>query len=187
MANLKDDKKLYFIGLIPNQEVSNKVMELKNYMADHHNCKAPLRSPPHITLYMPFQWKENKALELSLKLQEFADEQRSFEIHLKDFDSFSPRVIYIIIEENEFLQKLKKNLNWFLKRNFQLMDGDYKRRGFSPHITIAFRDLRKSEYFKAWEKFEHENFDGIFKCDNISLLKHTGKKWEIHSKLYFGK
>lgn len=187
MANLKDDKKLYFIGLIPNQEVSNKLMELKNYMADHHNCKAPLRSPPHITLYMPFQWKENEEMELSLKLKEFADEQRSFEIHLNGFDSFSPRVIFIKIEENELLQKVKKNLNWFLKKNFQLMDGDYKRRGFRPHITIAFRDLRKSEYYKAWEKFENENFDEIFKCDNICLLKHTGKKWEIYSKLYFDK
>ena len=125
MANLKEGKKLYFIGLLPNKEVSNKVMELKNYMADHHNCKAPLRSPPHITLYMPFQWKENEELQLSLKLQEFADEQRSFKIHLNGFDSFAPKVIFVKIEENEFLENLKKILNGFLKKNFQQDTQDF--------------------------------------------------------------
>jgi len=186
MANLKECRKLYFIGLIPNQEVSNKVMELKNYIADHHNCKAPLRSPPHVTLYMPFQWKEDKEQELITKMQDFADGQRSFDIDLRGFGSFSPKVIFVKIEENESLQNLKKKLNTYLRMNLQLLSGDYKNRGFQPHITIAFRDLRKSEYFKAWEKFKNENLDECFLSDNICLLKHDGKKWEIHSKLYFG-
>jgi 2'-5' RNA ligase len=31
-------------------------------------------------------------------------------------------------------------------------------RGFHPHITIAFRDLKKAVFYKAWEEYKSKLF-----------------------------
>ena len=39
-------------------------MNIKQEFANRFNSKAALRSPPHITLHMPFKWKEEKEVKL---------------------------------------------------------------------------------------------------------------------------
>jgi 2'-5' RNA ligase len=53
---------------------------------------------------------------------------------------------------------------------------------FHPHLTVAFRDLKKPNYQLAWEEFKSKNFQAEFIADKITLLKHTGKVWEIHQE-----
>lgn len=50
---------LYFIALVLPSPLYEEVTRLKEYFRDRYNSKAALRSPPHITLHMPFKWKEN--------------------------------------------------------------------------------------------------------------------------------
>ena len=37
-------------------------------------------------------------------------------------------------------------------------------RGFHPHITIAFRDLKKQVFHKAWEEFKDKKYNIDFNC-----------------------
>ena len=60
----KEDQKLYFIALVPPEPIFTEVEELKNYFSQHFESSAALKSPPHITLHMPFRLKDDKEILL---------------------------------------------------------------------------------------------------------------------------
>ena len=58
MAIKHEKRKQYFVALIPPSPVYEEAQALKEYFREKYNSKAALNSPPHITLHMPFFWKE---------------------------------------------------------------------------------------------------------------------------------
>jgi 2'-5' RNA ligase len=64
-------------------------------------------------------------------------------------------------------------------------NANYKKRPFKPHLTIAFRDLKKSQFPKAWEFYKHRPFKSACEIDGISLLKHDGKQWQSEREFKF--
>lgn len=64
-----------------------------------------------------------------------------------------------------------------------LFNADYKELAFHPHLTLAFRDLKKPEFYKAWEEFKDRKFNAGFVVNSISLLKHDGMQWQLFKEL----
>lgn len=183
ITNLKKgDGKLYFIAIIPVQPFYDQTLALKNYFKDQYNSRASLNSPPHITLHMPFEWKEKKEEMLIEKLTLFAKQHSSGELCLTDFNAFPPRVIYMDVVKNDWLENLQRELHRFCKIELNLFNANYKEHPFHPHLTLAFRDLKKEDFKKAWEEFKEKKFEGKFVVKEIVLLKHDGKIWESRSK-----
>jgi 2'-5' RNA ligase len=81
--------------------------------------------------------------------------------------------------KNDNLEALHLNLHQYCKKNLNVFNANYKDKGFLPHLTLAFRDLKKPMFAKAWEEFEHKDYAGEFSVENFVLLKHNGKIWEI--------
>lgn len=181
IAELKKEitKQLYFIAIIPPSPILEEAQELKNYFSDRYKSKASLNSPPHMTLHMPFQWKEENENFLIERLSSFAQTQNKFDVMLLNFGCFEPRVIFIDVVKTEGLDKLQRNLHRFCKKELNLFNATYKEDGFHPHVTLAFRDLKKSMFSKAWDEFREKKFNGSFKVSSIILLKHDGKMWQI--------
>lgn len=173
-----DTTKQYFIAIIPSSPIYEQAQELKIHFRDHYKSKASLNSPPHITLHMPFQWKEKKEADLVKELGKFARGLEPVEIKLKNFSCFSPKVIFIDVETNTELNELQKKLHRFCKKELNLFNADFKEQPFYPHLTLAFRDLKKPNFDKAWEEFKDKEFLGKFNVTQITLLKHTGKVWQ---------
>ncbi len=176
------ETQLYFLAIIPPQPIFDEVLQFKQYFATHHNSKAALKSPPHITLHMPFKWQLRKEEQLIDYLNKFNPSVADFNISLKNFDCFEPRVIFVDVLENKNLRILQKELSKYVRRNLKIQNADYKDRGFHPHMTVAFRDLKKTEFKVAWEKFNEEKYNADFKCDGFTLLKHNGKHWSEFRK-----
>jgi len=172
-------KQLYFIAIIPPSPILEEAMELKNYFNDQYKSKASLNSPPHITLHMPFQWKEENENILIERLSSFTQTQNACEVTLLNFGYFKPGVIFIDIVRNENLDSIQKNLQRFCKKELNLFNATYKEGAFHPHVTLAFRDLKKSEFVKAWDEFREKKFNATFQVRSIVLLKHDGKRWQI--------
>ena len=101
---------LYFIAIIPPEPILSEVLAMKEEMANSYASKAALRSPPHITLHMPFRWPDKKSKALSTVLQEVAKDNAPIPVVLKDFGAFPPRVIYVGVEENKKLEELQSDL-----------------------------------------------------------------------------
>lgn len=171
---------LYFIAIIPPKEISEVIKQYKEDMANRFFSKAATKSPPHITLHMPFRLPDKKLEKLKGILKSFTSDISSFNLQLKEFGCFPPRVIFVGVQENEYLEEIQKGLLKTLRKNLNLFNGDYKERAFHPHMTIAFRDL-KPRYFKlAWEEYQSLPLSFDFSVEVITLLKHNGKTWEIY-------
>jgi 2'-5' RNA ligase len=169
---------LYFIAIIPDEQLQKEVTDFKNYMALNYNSKAALTSPPHITLFPPFKLESANENSLIDPLEDFVKGKIPFSLNLNGFGCFKPRVIYIRPEYSEDLNRLRKQLLLHLKAKADLYDPQNDK-PFNPHMTIATRDLDKKSFYEAWEIFHSRKFSREFVVESIFLLKHNGKSWNI--------
>lgn len=180
MREKKDDSlQLYFIAFIPPAPVFEDALNLKQYFKEHHNSKAALNSPPHITLHMPFSWKIAKEDMLVERLGKFVCQHDPIKLCLDGFSSFPPRVIFLNVVTSEPLVSFQKDLERFCKRSLNLYNANHQDRAFHPHLTLAFRDLKKDAYKAAWQEFEKKEYKAEFIADKVALLKHDGQQWKI--------
>ena len=168
----------YFIALVPPEPIYEQAQQWKEYFKIEFNTKAALNSPPHITVHMPFEWKSEKENHLIEKLKVFAHAQESFNLELKNFGSFPPRVIFIHVVENQNLLNLQSALVRFCKTELNLFNANRLDQPYHPHLTVAFRDLKKQVFPKAWEFVKDIPLHANFTCKELILLKHNGRAWE---------
>ena len=173
---------LYFLAILPPKEIRDEVWEFKELAFEKFETKASLNSPAHITLHMPFKWKIKKEELLLSKLSEFSFGNFPFQVELNGFDFFSPRVIFINVGENSHLENLQKELSKYIRLELNIFNSDYKSRPYHPHMTIAFRDLKKSIFPLAEDYFSKKPYQANFSANQFSLLKHNGKEWEEFQK-----
>lgn len=168
---------LYFIAIVAPEEINKQVLEWKQYMLQHFNCKVALKSPAHITLIPPFDMPNTMQHEMEEQLLQFANQQPFFPIQLKNFAAFKPRVLYVHVQPNTQLSDLQARLETYLL----LTDLPIKKedRPFHPHVTIANRDLHKDDFPLAWQYFQQLSYEASFVANTISLLRHNGQIWEV--------
>ncbi len=182
ITSTNSKEKLYFIAIVPPKPIYEEALAQKEYFKQQYNSKASLNSPPHITLHMPFRWNEKEEDGLSINLKKFSKGNEPVEIKLQNFSSFPPRVIFINVVKTTELEALQKNLQRYCKKSLNLFNANYKELPFHPHLTVAFRDLKKPNYQRAWDEFKEKEFKAEFVADKIALLKHSGRVWKVHEE-----
>lgn len=176
---------LYFIAVVPPERESDQITELKHYCREHYGSIHALRSPPHITLHMPFKWNDKKRMALDECLNQVAAETNAIQLQLRNFDFFDPRVVFVDVLENTALRELQQRLSKQMRLNLNLFNADYKDRPFHPHVTIAFRDLKKPRFFEAKTHFSEQKLKMDFAVGDLVLLKHDGTEWKIDHRFPF--
>ena len=176
----------YFIAIVPPESILSSITAIKMELFENHGSKGALRSPAHITLHMPFSWDDEREEKLITHLQSFQFNQ-SVDIELKNYNCFEPRVIFISVSENEGLNELQRKLVQHCKKNLQLFNQADDRRGFHPHVTVAFRDLKKPVFYAIWEAYKDKNFQAQFTCHHICLMKQVNDKWDVYKTVEFRK
>ncbi len=182
----KPEDRLYFIALLPSTDIHKMAQEWKEEFAQRYDSHAALKSPPHITLHMPFRWKERKEGKLEQVLTSFATDTAAPTLRFDGFGAFPPRVIYIHVAPDAALMALQAALHRKMKRSLYLFNADYRSRPFKPHLTLAFRDLKKEYFEAAWSRLGGRPFSATCTVPCLSLLKHNGKHWEVLKAFAFG-
>lgn len=172
-------KQLYFIAIVLPEPFATTITRFKEYFRDVYQSKAALNSPPHITLHMPFQWRPEKENVLASKLNNFFSSCSPVQVRLQNFGCFAPRVIFIEVLKYDLLENLQQELSRFCRLELNLFNATHKDNPFHPHVTLAFRDLKKTAFKIAWEEFKDRPFSGEFTAGRVALLKHNGKAWEV--------
>ena len=175
---------LYFIAIVPDGAIRQKVKALKEEMKARFNAKHALKSPAHITLIPPFKRDQTHENFLCDNLSQFATEQESIKVELSGFRSFPPRVIYIDVRHPDQIKNIHSSLCHKLLTNM-LFHPDELKSKLHPHMTIATRDLTKEAYNQAWLEFEKRAFSENFQVKSLFLLKHNGKFWDIFKEFEF--
>lgn len=176
-------KSLYFIALIPPQPLRKRVFELKRKFSEIYQTTHALKSPPHITLIPPFNFKNAEEKRIIDFLDTFVKTADAFHVTIQRFGAFKSKVIFLDITENKIL----KSLQMRLAEQFKCISGLDVRVGksFAPHMTLAFRDLSPEMFHRAWAKYRIEDFEASFNAKSLFLLKHNGKCWDITYEIPF--
>lgn len=184
-TSLDDSKRRFFIALLPPEEIQECAQEIQQYFAQTYDSRGAQNSPPHITLQPPFEWQLDNVPILEQCIQTFADTRQSASVMLKGFGAFEPRVIYINVVKTPELLTLQKDLMAYMKASLGIVDRVSETRSFTPHMTVAFRDLTKKAFYEAWKKFERRPLDFEFTASGLTLLVHDGSRWNVREFFRF--
>lgn len=177
--------KKYFVAIIPPEPFYSDIHKIKTHLKTEHQTLGALKSPAHITLHMPFEWPENKEQKLIEKLSEFKH-NKSIKIRFNNFSVFEPRVLFIDVLKEQDVLEFQSSLVSHIKSNLHLYNQANDWRGFHPHLTVAFRDFKKTEFYAAWDKFKTKTFQGSFDCQSFCLLKQKeNKNWQEFKEFNF--
>jgi 2'-5' RNA ligase len=169
---------MYFIALVAPDEINQHALQWKLMMKERFGCEVALRSPAHITLIPPFWMKDEMENDLISALDNFSKSESGFDIVLRNFNHFKPKVIFIDVVKNGSLISLQQTLENYLisTEKIPIKKDD---RPFHPHVTIATRDLHKKAFYEAWEYFKDKNYEAEWLAQEISILRHNKKNWDV--------
>lgn len=176
-------QQLYFVALIPPPDIQEEVKKFKLVAAQQFGSSHALKSPAHITLVPPF-WRQPSLIdEMVLVLKKAIKSTPHFEILLNGFACFKPRVIYVDVIPNPQLNQLHGLLKELFRSQWNLQPE--RRSQYRPHLTVAFKDLSKSAFFRAWDYFKSQDYNRKFKADGLSILVHRDGRWQMESAIPF--
>lgn len=173
---------LYFIALVPHDQVSGEVTAFKNDFALNYNSSRALRSMPHITLKAPFKLPSRQHNELLEWFHNLRTDVHAFTVELEDFGSFDNKnnpVIYVKPLMTPQLESLQRSIVAGFEKAYPETGIMHTERKFSPHMTIAYRDLTPDQYIRAMDVYRHKKYSATFRADRFSLLMHNGVKWNV--------
>lgn len=173
---------MFFIGIRPPHRLEKEIHGIKETFHQKYGVQGAFRSIAHITLQMPFNLSLNRKEGFINELKKLLLIQKPIELKLNDFGKFEPRVIFIKVDENEKLNALQHSIEGFMKK-FQVFNSTHKNNGFTPHITVAFRDLKKPTFYKIWDEVKNRTFKERFLADSITVFEHNGKSWDIFEEI----
>lgn len=172
---------IYFVAVLPPEEIRREINIFKTYASKYFQSSHALKAPAHITVFPPFKWSEDREEELGNVLEDLALTEKKFYVQINNFDCFAPSVIYLKIIDSPGINRIHRTVVSKLYTEFELENKSPHQ--FSPHITVAFRDLKRNFFMKAWSHFARTNYERAFQADRITLLKHEDGKWEILDEL----
>ena len=182
---MNDSQHRFFVALLPPQFIQDEVNQIKQYFSDRYHSKKAFNSPPHVTLQPPFQWSEENVPVLETCLRDFAAGYSPIPVTLDGFGAFKPKVIYVNVVKTPELLRLQTDLLAHLEASLGIVDPVAKTRPFSPHMTVAFRDLTRQNFKAAWPEFEHRPLHFQFTASNLTLLIHDGRQWNVSVEFSF--
>lgn len=173
---------LYFVAIVPPEKIQSELTHIKLHFKNNFNSQHALKSPPHITLIPPFRFNSDEESILAQSLDKYCKTRSFFEQNLSGFGAFHPKVIYVGVVKNNELSKLQSQLSVSFRSMLNLKEKQKREYPFFPHLTVAFRDLTVENFKIAWKLYSHKKIDYKFNVEDICLLKHDGKIWEIIHK-----
>jgi 2'-5' RNA ligase len=170
------EQKLHFIAILPPEPLLEELKQFKLEAKDKFNTKRSLNSPAHITLIPPFGADDDIQQQVKEFIPSFLANQNDFTIQLNGFSRFDRRVIFVDVIKEEKLMHLQAEMEKEFRKQIPVKLPKY--RGYNPHVTIAFRDLKEELFGGAWDNFKDRDYKRSFSNWTVALLRHNGKDWD---------
>ena len=171
----------FFIALIPPQDIQDYAARVIQDLTNRYGT-ATAKAPPHVTLQPPFMWQMATLSDLEQCLQNFVQTRSPVPVTLSGFGAFPPRVLYLNVLKTPELLSLQADLMNQLESQLGITDPTTKQRGFSPHLTVASRNINKPIFKQAWSELQPQSIEFQFRSDRITLLLHDGQRWQVRSE-----
>lgn len=176
----------YFFAFIPPEPFLSQSTQIKEWIKEQFGIKYALKSPPHITVKMPFTYNEAKEEQLINHVAAFLENQNPFRVEISGIGTFGNRVIFHQILPNPSLNDFQASLKLFCKRELHLTD-ELSDRNFHPHMTLAFKDLKASKFDAVLKFCREKQFSAVFIAEELTILKRIDGRWKAMHNLPFKK
>jgi 2'-5' RNA ligase len=176
---------LYFIAIVPPEGICEEINRIKEDFVNRFESRKALKVVPHITLKAPFGFpaaSHDQTLDWFEKMKVTVP---PFQQELKDFGAFHKNrnpVIFVKPTLNVELENLQKQV--LINFTTAYSSESIKESEFNPHITVAYRDLKKELFKVAWQQYQAKKYFSTFEVNSFQLLQHDGKAWNVISTFW---
>lgn len=186
---------LYLLAILPPAQLSEQIDNIRKECAAKFGVKAALKPPVHITLYRLFKLENSFEKQFIRLFKALGHTLQPFEQQLENFDSFNTHTVYIRAVKNPEIMQLNRSVSAVFSK-YKIDPQETKSNlSFTPHITIAYRDISPEVFPEIWQEYKDRKFKREFLIDRITLLKHDTKRWNkmeefrlqcVHQPTLFG-
>jgi 2'-5' RNA ligase len=176
------ERSMYYITLLCPPEIDEPIGAHKEMMRENFGCVVAAKSPAHLTLIAPFFLSDGKYRELLERMAAFESIVSEVEVNVEGYNHFGERVIFADVHVNDNMVAMQEQLENYL-RNGGFPFIKEAKKPFHPHITIATRDLKDTDFVAAWANFEGKQISSSFTTNTFHLMKLVDERW-VHDQQF---
>jgi 2'-5' RNA ligase len=177
-------KTLYLVALLPPEPVFSETWALKQEVHQLTGSRNAVRLPPHITLLPPTRQDEAFEAACTAALTGFAATQAGFSVRLDGFAWFGDRTLFVRVSEAAALRQLHAALMAWCATHLPQVPPET--RPFTPHLTLATRDLPPTQVPTLREQFAARSYAAAFAVRYLTLFRHDGQRWQARATFELG-
>ncbi|MBW3130427.1 2'-5' RNA ligase family protein [Hymenobacter profundi] len=170
-------KPLYLVALLLPEPALAEVWALKQDVHQRTGSRNAVRLPPHITLIPPLRQSPDFEQKAQQVLAAFAATQRPFGVGVEDFAWFGNRTLFVRVPEDEGVRAFHAALQAWCAA--QLPEVPRETRPFTPHVTLATRDLPAEQVPELRSLFAARTYAATFEVAAFQLFRHDGQQWQV--------
>jgi 2'-5' RNA ligase len=174
----------HFIGVTVPDALSQTLEECRTWMHEQYGCRSGYSTPIHITLIPPFHLEESYHEEQLLESVCAAGARCAgqslfpFTVPVDGFGSFAERTLFAHVCSGGSWEALRNAVyDELLARCPGCVQRD--RRPFTPHLTIANRDIPAGAVPEALRHLSELELHTEFSADTIAVFKRQNGRWLI--------
>lgn len=165
-----------------SDEVHNFVSKVQMKVFRTCGTAPRFHETPHITLKLSFRAAAIEPFEPHL--DQLAAEIEPFEIRVGNIDFFDPGIMFLDVEPNPALERLRQRILRELSDRYAVTPYDIEGERFHFHVTVAY-DLSPSLFARARDVFAGATDRLGFVPGTLALLCHTGEQWFTYKRTSF--
>jgi len=135
-----------------------------------------VRLPPHITLIPPLRESADFEGRYRETLAAFATKQVPFTVGVQDFAWFGNRTLFVEISQADEVRAFHAALTAWCAAH--LPEIPRENRPFTPHMTLATRDLPPAQVPELKKLFAARAYSATFLVEAVQLFRHDGRQWK---------
>lgn len=170
-------KPLYLVALLLPEPALSEVWALKQEVHQRTGSRNAVRLPPHITLIPPLRESLDFEQKARSALAAFAATQQPFGVGVQDFAWFGNRTLYVQVPGDAGVRDLQTALQTWCAT--QLPEVPRETRPFTPHVTLATRDLTPEQVLELQALFASRTYAAAFQVAAFQLFRHDGQQWQL--------
>jgi 2'-5' RNA ligase len=167
---------LYLVALLPPEPVFSQISAFKQEVHELTGSRNAIRLPPHITLVPPLRQPDEFEAKCTAALAGFVATQTSFPVALQDFAWFGSRTLFVRPTEDAALKAFHAALMSWCETH--LPEVQPENRPFTPHLTLATRDLPAAQIPALRQLFGGRAYAATFMAQSLTLFRHNGQQWQ---------
>ncbi len=167
-----------------SDEIQNFVAKVQMEIVRTCGTGPRFHGTPHITLKLSFRTAAIEPFEPHL--DRLADEVEPFEIRVGHIDFFDPGIMFLDVEPNPGLERLRQRILRELSDGHGVTPYDIEGERFHFHVTVAY-DLSPAEFARARRVFAGATDRMGFVPGSLALLCHTGEQWFTYKRVSLGR